>query len=79
MAKNDLEVNKIIEKIYNGEYNSKDDIRMALRLILNANGTELEEQKNRAKDLIQYSTNKRVIDGEEYIPVQDALKIISES
>ncbi len=79
MSEKILEVNEIIEKIYNGEFRSKDDVKMALRLILNANGTELEDQKNRIRDLVLYSTKTKEIDGVLYIPVDDILKIVEES
>ena len=75
MIENTLEVNEIIEKIYNGEYNSKDDLRLALKLILNANGTALIDQKNRIREMVEY-LSKKEIDGEEYISVKALYNII---
>ncbi len=69
-------IDDVLTRVYNGEYNTKEDLRMAIKLLLNANGTNLYEAKKNAKELVEYSTVKRTIDGTEYIPIETVLDII---
>lgn len=69
---------QIAQKVFDGEYSTVDELRMAINLILNASGTESAGIKNQLKEMIQYSANKKDFNGVEYIPVKDIERFLEE-
>lgn len=69
-------INDIAEKVFNGEYDTIDDMKMAFKLVLNAMGSDVAELRDKMLGLVEYSTLKKEYDGIEYIPVDTVNDII---
>ncbi len=76
---NTLTPDQVAEKVYTGEWSTVDDLRMAVKLLLNASGTNLNQVKDHICEQIEFSSLQKNINGTRYIPVETVIDIIKKS
>lgn len=67
----------LIQRIYEGEFKTKEDLAFALKLLINSNGTQIDDIKNGIINDLDYITNKIEKDDGTYIRVSDVIDIVN--
>lgn len=72
-----MEVDELVVRIINGEYQTKEELAYALKLFKNMNGTEINEYKEKTLTDLDYVSDVITVNEKKYISLDSVKDIIN--
>ncbi len=73
-----MSLDEFVVKIQSGEISSKEEISRVIKLLMNKNGSDVNELRERVLSGIEYSTDKIIHNEKQYIAVDSIKEMLAE-